>query len=98
MTAKLWVARGEQAARVGGAEGALEVHGGAEGFGVPGFVEEVAGEDALEQLEVAGCGWFSRVLGVRRSFFRGELEGGGSGLAELLRGQAEELAAGGRRR
>ena len=86
------LAANEGTSGVGGAEGALEVHGGAEGLGT--VVGEGAKEDAIEDAEVAlagglACGGGAEVL------VGGELEGLRAGLAEALGGETEGAGAGG---
>ena len=86
------LATGEGSAGVGGAEGALEVHGGAETFGA--FAGEGPNEGTLEQVEVAVPGG---VAGAGRAemLVGGELECLGTGLPEALGGEAEGMGAGG---
>ncbi len=80
----------EGAARVGWAEGFLEVHGGAEGFWVP--VGKAALEDAIEDTQVADAGGLAGA-GSAAVFIGGELEGLGFGLAEALGGEAQDSGA-----
>lgn len=84
------LAAGEGATGEGGAEGALEVEGGAETFG--GFVGEGAEEDAVKEAEVALAGGFASGGGAEVDV-GGELESLGAELAEALGGEAEGLGA-----
>ena len=80
----------EGATSVSGAEGFLEVHRGAEGFGFQ--VGEVAEEDAFEKAEVFGAGCFTS--GWRAAVFVGsEFERLGLCLAEALGTETQDAVA-----
>ncbi len=80
----------ERAAGVGGAEGFLEVHGGAKGLGVP--VGEFALEDTVKDTEIFGPGGFAGGRGAA-VLVGGDLEGLGFGLSEAMRGEAQDSVA-----
>jgi len=81
----------ERAARVGGAEGLFEIHGGAEGVGFE--AGEVALEYALKSAQIAGA---SGISGGGSAAIGGgyELEEFGLRLAEALRVEAKSAGSG----
>ena len=81
----------QEAAGVGGAEGFFEIHGGAEGVGVP--VREVAREGALDSGEVTGADGFPGGGAAAGFGGRGEVKGLGAGCAEALGAQAQRRRA-----
>ena len=80
----------ERATRVGRAEAALEVHGGAEGVGLP--LREVAREHALQRARVAGAVGVAGA-GCAALAVSDELEELGLGLAEAKGVEAKRAIA-----
>ncbi len=81
---------GEHAAGVGGAEGALEIHGGAKAFGAE--VRKGAEEDAVKQAEVALAGGLP-IGGSAEAFVGDEIEVLGAGPAEALGGETQGVGS-----
>ena len=82
---------GEASAGVAGAEGALEIHGGAEAFGT--VVGEFGKKDACEKAQVTLAGGVAGG-GCAEVLVGGEVERLGARLAESLGGKAERARAG----